>query len=73
MWDISKKNLISTHNGHQKEIYSLDISLNGRLAVSGSGDGTAKVWDLAAQRELMVGIRVDDLIIISSCVYASRF
>lgn len=33
-------------DGHQQEIYSLDFSLDGRLIVSGSGDKTARIWDM---------------------------
>lgn len=32
--------------GHQREIYSLSFSKNGRLIVSGSGDRTARIWDM---------------------------
>jgi len=33
-------------DGHQQEIYSLDFSADGRLIVSGSGDKTARIWDM---------------------------
>lgn len=33
-------------DGHQQEIYSLDFSRDGRLIVSGSGDRTARIWDM---------------------------
>lgn len=33
-------------DGHQQEIYSLDFSKDGRLIVSGSGDRTARIWDM---------------------------
>lgn len=32
--------------GHQQEIYSLDFSKDGRHIVSGSGDRTARIWDM---------------------------
>jgi general transcriptional corepressor TUP1 len=32
--------------GHQQEIYSLDFSQDGRLIVSGSGDKTARIWNM---------------------------
>lgn len=35
-------------DGHQQEIYSLEFSRDGRLIVSGSGDKTARVWDITA-------------------------
>ena len=33
-------------DGHHQEVYSLDFSLDGRLLVSGSGDKTARIWDM---------------------------
>ena len=32
--------------GHTREIYSLAFSPDGRLIVSGSGDRTARIWDM---------------------------
>lgn len=46
IWDIAKKRIRNTFEGHQQEIYSLDFSKDGRLIVSGSGDKTAKIWDM---------------------------
>ena len=36
-----------TLNGHQREITSLDFSADGRLVISGSGDKTARIWDMS--------------------------
>ena len=33
-------------DGHQQEIYALEFSSDGRLLISGSGDKTARVWDV---------------------------
>lgn len=46
IWDIAKKHIRNVFDGHQQEIYSLDFSLDGRLIVSGSGDKTARIWDM---------------------------
>lgn len=46
IWDIAKKRIRNVFDGHQQEIYSLDFSLDGRLIVSGSGDKTARIWDM---------------------------
>ena len=46
IWDIAKKRIRNIFDGHQEEIYSLDFSLDGRLLVSGSGDKTARIWDM---------------------------
>ncbi len=40
------------YTGHKREIFDLDISADGKMLVSGSNDGTAKVWDLATGREI---------------------
>lgn len=46
IWDIAKKRVKRVFEGHQQEIYSLNFSKNGRLIVSGSGDRTARIWDM---------------------------
>ena len=46
IWEIAKKRVRNIFDGHQQEIYSLDFSLDGRLIVSGSGDKTARIWDM---------------------------
>ncbi len=44
---ISRRSASATcFDGHQQEIYSLDFSRDGRLIVSGSGDKTARIWDM---------------------------
>ena len=37
-----------TYEGHQQEIYSLEFSHDSSLIVSGSGDKTARTWDMAS-------------------------
>ena len=32
--------------GHEQDIYSLDFSRDGELIVSGSGDKTARIWNM---------------------------
>ena len=46
IWDIAKKRIRNVFDGHQQEVYSLDFSTDGRLIVSGSGDKTARIWDM---------------------------
>lgn len=46
IWDIAKKRIRNVFDGHQQEIYSLDFSSDGTLIVSGSGDKTARIWNM---------------------------
>lgn len=46
IWDIAKKRIRNTFQGHTQEIYSLAFSSDGRLIVSGSGDRTTRIWDM---------------------------
>lgn len=46
LWDYTTSTAIRTFMGHESDIYSIDFSLNGRYLVSGSGDRTARVWDV---------------------------
>ncbi|KAF8518385.1 WD40-repeat-containing domain protein [Hysterangium stoloniferum] len=52
IWDIAKECIRSILDGHQREIYTLDVSKDGRLLVSGSGDGTAKIWNLETGKHI---------------------
>ena len=42
--------------GHQQEIYSLDFSKDGRLIVSGSGDRTARIWEMETGQQKVLAI-----------------
>ena len=47
IWEIKSRRIRSTFEGHTQEIYSLDFSRDGMLIVSGSGDRTARIWNLS--------------------------
>lgn len=46
LWDLFSKQPIRQFKGHTKEIFSIAVSKNGKYLVTGSVDGTAKLWDL---------------------------
>ncbi|CAG8598281.1 16238_t:CDS:10, partial [Acaulospora colombiana] len=48
IWDIQKRTIRQFFPGHEQDIYSLDFSRDGRLIVSGSGDKTARIWDMVS-------------------------
>ena len=48
-------------DGHRQEVYSLDFSLDGRLLVSGSGDKTARIWNMIDGTSKVLTINEDSL------------
>ncbi|CAG8826844.1 18941_t:CDS:2, partial [Racocetra persica] len=59
IWDIQKQSIRSFFPGHEQDIYSLDFSRDGRLIVSGSGDKTARVWDMVTG-DLLYKLSIDE-------------
>lgn len=47
VWDLAKAQCMHVLKGHSDKVYSAFIDQDdGNIAVTGSIDGTAKVWDL---------------------------
>lgn len=46
VWDIRKKAVAYTLQGHQDTVTSLQVSPDSQLLLSNSHDGTAKTWDI---------------------------
>jgi WD40 repeat protein len=46
-WDLRTGKVTRVLSGHQDGIYALTISPNGQYLVSGSSDGTIRVWQAA--------------------------
>jgi WD40 repeat protein len=56
--DAKTGELIATLRGHSDRVVALAFSADRSLLASGSWDGTAKVWDIAAGRDLKtLGVR----------------
>mmetsp|Transcript_28583 Transcript_28583/g.63811 ORF Transcript_28583/g.63811 Transcript_28583/m.63811 type:complete len:427 (-) Transcript_28583:138-1418(-) len=43
---------VQTLSGHQEAITSLNFDINGKRLVSGSKDGTSRIWDVGSGKEL---------------------
>jgi WD40 repeat protein len=52
LWDSTKGERISVLEGHTNWVVALAFSPDGRRLVSGAGDCTARIWDVATGREL---------------------
>lgn len=46
VWDLKRRRLVKSLNGHSQTIQTVALSDDLRLAVSGSWRGTLRVWDL---------------------------
>ena len=61
MWDVAGRNLRRTLQGHQNDIYSVDISLCSNFILSVSGDHNIKVWNLSSGA-LLQSLVLDDIV-----------
>ncbi len=52
LWDVTNGELLRELHGHSGYINSLMFSPDGQVLLSGSGDATAKLWDVVSGREL---------------------
>jgi len=46
LWDLGSGKLLKKMVGHKSTIYSLDFSKESSILVSGSADGTVRLWDV---------------------------
>jgi len=46
LWDIASGEELRKFKGHSAEVIPFALSPDGKLALSGSDDGTARVWQL---------------------------
>ena len=50
LWELGGGRCLRTLEGHTGNVSSVAFSADGRLALSGSGDGTARLWELNSGR-----------------------
>lgn len=55
VYDIAASSLIDTIAAHERDIWSLHLSPDGRTLVSGSADKSAKFWELKVIQEEVLG------------------
>ena len=53
MWDISTGNEIRSFTGHDDWVTSVSFSTDGKHILSGSKDGTIKIWDANSGSEIV--------------------
>lgn len=46
LWDLGSGRRLKTMTGHSDNIYSVDFSMDSHTLISGSADGTVRVWDV---------------------------
>lgn len=52
IWDVKQREIVRHLEGHQNWVVSLAFSADGQRLISGSGDSTARVWDLKNGKEV---------------------
>jgi WD40 repeat protein len=46
LWDLNTGKELKRFKGHTAPVLSLALSADGRFLVSGSGDGTMRLWEM---------------------------
>ncbi|NET53337.1 MAG: WD40 repeat domain-containing protein, partial [Merismopedia sp. SIO2A8] len=46
LWDIVRKNILFSSTDHRGEVTAIKFSPDGKFLMSGSNDGTIKIWKL---------------------------
>ncbi len=53
IWDVAERRPFVSLAGHAQRVYGLNFSIDGRLLLSQSWDGTGRLWDVATGRQLV--------------------
>lgn len=46
VWDFTHRKLFRRYTGHSQSIYCVRITSDNNFAISGSGDGTIRIWNI---------------------------
>ena len=49
LWDIKKSRLMTTLSGHASGVLDLAFTTDGRFLVTGSQDGTVRLWGVPSK------------------------
>ena len=55
VFDIASSQLLDTVNAHERDIWALEVSPDGKGLVTGSADKSAKFWDFKVVQEEVLG------------------
>jgi WD40 repeat protein len=56
IYDIATKRILSTFEGHEDLVISLEFSCDTRLILSGSFDNTVRIWDMQTRKHKLLSI-----------------
>ena len=60
VWDIAKRRIHQVIEGHQRVVYSVEFSKDGRFIVSGSADETTRIWDMETSKSVALFVAEPD-------------
>jgi WD40 repeat protein len=49
LWDVTTGQEVRRFEGHTDRLWDIDVSADGRFAVSGSADGTVRLWAISTE------------------------
>ena len=65
LWDVANTTIIRRFRGHAGRVNCVKLNEEGSLAVSGSVDGTARIWDLRSRSYEPIQERVNTVFLIN--------